>query len=409
MLSSLDGLVKASDPRDMRITADYEPNLQRRTSCFGRGSTPTSTWTAGPDSTRRPFPAKEAFYSKLSGEGNTDDDYAHGKRVWDAFGCTSLGDYHDLNLRTDVLLLADVFENFGKLCLERYKLDPAHYYTSPDRSGDALLKRTGVELELLTDIDMHLFIEKGLRGGISMASRRFAKANNPKVPDYDPEKPQSWIQYNDANNLYSWAMPQPLPTGTFERVAQEDVKVALKQPVDAEKGYILEVDLEYPEELHDENNAYPLAPEHLKVDNAWMSDYQKNLFKQMYGGASHEVEKLVPNLRDKSRYVLHYRNLQLGMRLKKIHRALRYDQSPWMEPYIRKNTELQKKAKSDFEVNLYKLLNNSVFGKTMENLRKRVEAKLLRPSEDERLRKLIAKPTYNRHLIFGDETSQPFT
>ncbi|XP_046851910.1 uncharacterized protein LOC124445250 [Xenia sp. Carnegie-2017] len=180
MLSSSDGLVKASDPRDMRITPDYEPNLQRRTLLLRKAVYPYECIDGWPRFDEEALPPKEAFYSKLSGESITDGEYAHGKRVWDAFGCASLGDYHDLYLRTDVLLLADIFENFQKLCLERYRLDPAHYYTSPGLSWDVLLKHTGVELELLTDIDMHLFIEKGLRGGISMASRHFAKANNPQ-------------------------------------------------------------------------------------------------------------------------------------------------------------------------------------------------------------------------------------
>ena len=122
--------------------------------------------------------------------------------------------------------------------------------------------------------------------------------------------------------------------------------------------------------MHDAHNDYPLAPKRIEVKKAWMSVYQKNLLKTMYGGASNEVEKLVPNLYDKTRYVLHYRNLQLylqlGMRLKKIHRAGRFDQSPWMAPYISMNTELRKQAKSTFEQDLYKLMNNSVFGKTME-------------------------------------------
>ena len=107
-----------------------------------------------------------------------DEDYKHGQAVWEAFDYSTLGDYHDLYLRTDVLLLADVFENFRRMCLHQYKLDPAHYYTSPGLSRDALLKHTGVQLELLSDVDMHLFIEKGLRGGISMVSRRFGKAND---------------------------------------------------------------------------------------------------------------------------------------------------------------------------------------------------------------------------------------
>ena len=132
------------------------------------------------------LPQKEAFYSKLSLKGFSDEDYAHEQNVWETFGCTTVGDYHDLYLRTDVLLLADVFENFRGTSFNQYGLDPANYYTSPSLSWDALLKHTGVELELLTNIDMHLFIEKGLRGGISMASKRFAKVNNLKVSDFDP-------------------------------------------------------------------------------------------------------------------------------------------------------------------------------------------------------------------------------
>ena len=119
-------------------------------------------------------------------------------------------------METDVKLLADVFENFRNLCQEQYGLDPAHYYTSPGLSWDALLKKTGVELELLTDIDMHLFVERGMRGGISMVSKRHAKANNPQVPGYDPSKPKKHIMYLDANNLYGWAMSKPLPTRDFK-------------------------------------------------------------------------------------------------------------------------------------------------------------------------------------------------
>ena len=124
--------------------------------------------------------------------------------TWATFGCKTLGDYSDLYCRTDVLLLADVFETFRKMCLRQYGLDPAHYYTSPGLSWDALLKKTGVELELLTDYDQHLFIERGMRGGISMVSKRHAKANNPLVDGYDPEKHSSHILYLDANNLYGW-------------------------------------------------------------------------------------------------------------------------------------------------------------------------------------------------------------
>jgi hypothetical protein len=162
------------------------------------------------------LPAKEEFYSSLTEDHITDEQYAHAQEVWEAFGCKNLGDYHDLYVETDVALLADVFENFRTMCLEKYGLDPANYYTSPGLSWDALLKKTGVELELLTDYDMHLFVERGMRGGISMVSKRYAKANNPQVPDYDPSKPKTNIMYLDANNLYGCAMCKPLPKRGFK-------------------------------------------------------------------------------------------------------------------------------------------------------------------------------------------------
>ena len=303
--------------------------------------------------------------------------------------------------------LADVFETFRKTCLRQYGLYPAHYYTSPGLSWDALLKKTGVELELLTDYDQHLFIEKGMRGGISMVSKRHARANNPRVEGYDPEKPNSHIMYLDANNLYGWAMSQSLPTGGFRWVDDCDglANTVKNLSADGPEGCILEVDLEYPQELHDGHNAYPLAPERMVVKKDWMSEYKHNLLGA--GVAPTEVEKLVPNLRDKGRYILHYRNLQLykslGMRLTKVHRALRFEQSPWMEPYIRMNTELRKQATSDFEKDLYKLMNNSVFGKMMENLRRRMNVKLVRSHEEDKLRRLIASPSFARANIFDDD------
>ena len=202
-------------------------------------------------------------------------------------------------------------------------------------------------------------------------------------------------------------MSQTLPTGGFRWVEDCDglVGTIQDQPADGPEGFILEVDLEYPQELHDEHNAYPLAPERMVVQKEWMSEYQHGLLGK--GMASAEVEKLVPNLRDKNHYVLHYRNLQLylglGMKLKKVHRALRFEQSPWMEPYIRMNTELRKQATSAFEKDLYKLMNNSVFGKTMENLRKRVDVKLVRAHEEDKLRRLLTSPSFARANIFDDD------
>ncbi|KAK3795736.1 hypothetical protein RRG08_027294 [Elysia crispata] len=405
--ASLSKLVDANKPEAFHITARYEPDHQKGTLLMRKGVYPYEYVDSWERFEETKLPPKEAFYSKLSDEHIDDDDYKHAQRVWETFGCQTLGNYADLYCRTDVLLLADVFENFRKTSQKQYGLDPANYYTSPGLSWDALLKKTGVELELLTDYDQHLFIEKGMRGGISMVSKRHARANNPAVEGYDPEKPNSHILYLDANNLYGLAMSQPLPTGGFRWVEDCDglAGTIKDQPADGPEGFILEVGLEYPQELHDEHNAYPLAPERTVVQKKWMSEYQQGLLGA--GVASAEVEKLVPNLRDKNHYVLHYRNLQLylslGMKLKKVHRALRFEQSPWMEPYIRMNTELRKQATSAFEKDLYKLMNNSVFGKTMENFRRRVNVKLVRSHEEDKLRRLIASPSFARVNIFDDD------
>ena len=202
-------------------------------------------------------------------------------------------------------------------------------------------------------------------------------------------------------------MSQYLPIGGFRWVddCQQLAKTIAEQPADDPEGYMLEVDLEYPEDQHDAHNAYPLAPERMTVQKEWMSDYQHDLLG--IWAAPTEVEKLVPNLRNKGHYVLHYQNLQLylslGKRLTKVHRALHFDQSPWVEPYIPMNTELRKKAASSFEKDLYKLMNNSVFRKTMENLRKQVDVKLVRSHEEDKLRCLIASPAFARANIFDDD------
>ena len=191
------------------------------------------------------LPPKDSFFSTLTDSDITDDEYDHAQRVFNLMKMESLRDYHDFYLLTDVLLLSDVFETFRNTCMQHYDLDPAHFYTAPGLSWQAALKMTDVELELLTDIDQHLFVESGIRGGVSVISHRYAKANLPQLPEYDATKSNEHLIYWDANNLYGWAMSQPLPTGNFEWLSEEDTESFDLDTVDAfgEHGYILEVDL----------------------------------------------------------------------------------------------------------------------------------------------------------------------
>ena len=334
------------------------------------------------------LPPREAFYSRLSGKGISKADYNHALNVWNVFKMKTFKEYHELYNETDVLLLADVFESFRDNNLKIYGLDPAHYFTAPGMSWDACLKITGVELELLNDPDMLLMWEKCIRGGISMISNRYGEANNKYMKgDFNKKKPSKYLMYLDANNLYGDAMSRKLPTHGFKWLTSGEMeKLYETQELHTwnKTPCILEVDLEYPEKLHDLHSDYPLCPERVMCKNG--------------------VEKLIPNLRDKKKYVIHYKNLiqylKLGMKLKHIHRGIKFVESAWMKPYIDMNTELRTKAKNNFEKDHYKLMNNSVFGKTMENIRNRVNVKLV--NNEEKARKLIAKPNYKSCKIFGE-------
>ena len=351
------------------------------------------------------LPKKEDFYSILNEKDISNEDYQHVKNVWNTFNLKNMGDYHDLYLKSDILLLVDVFENFRKTCLEYYKLDPCHYFTSPGLSWDAMLKMTDIKLELITDIDMFQFIEKGMRGGISYIANRYGKANNKYMKDHNKDEPSKYIMYLDANNLYGWAMSQYLPTGGFRWMNQKQIdNLDLNKYHDeSKKGLILEVDLEYPNKLHNLHNDYPLAAEKIKVTDNMLSKYCKKI-SDKYNISTGLVNKLIPTLNNKEKYVLHYRNLKLyidlGLKLTKIHRVLEFYQSPWLKQYIDFNTEKRKNAKNDFEKDFFKLMNNSVFGKTMENIRKRVDVRLV--TDEKKLLKLTSKPSYVSSKIFNE-------
>ena len=301
------------------------------------------------------LPSKEDFYSNLNMEDIDDIDYRHGNNVFKGFKLENLGDYHDLYVQSDTLLLADAFENFRDMCIKVYEFDPAHFVSLPGLAWQAYLKKTNIELELLTDYDMLLMVEEGIRGGICHSVHRYAKANNKYMKNYNNNEESSYIQYLDANNLYGWVMSKKLPVNGFKWINNNVINEEfIKNYTENDnKGYIFEVDVKYPKRLHELHSDLPFLSERMEVN---------------------KCKKLVCNLFNKKKYVTHINSLKQalnhGLKLKKIHRITEFNQEARLKPYIDMNTELRKAAKNDFEKDLFKLMNNSVFTKTMENIRK---------------------------------------
>ena len=254
----------------------------------------------------------------------------------------------------------------------------------------SMSKKTNVKLELLTDYDMLLLmVEEGIRGGICHSIHRYAKANSKYKKNYDKNKESSYIQYLDANNLYGWTMSQRLLVNGFKWVKNTlkiDEEFLKNYHEDSDKGYILEVDVKYPRKLHDLHCNLPFFPNRMKID---------------------KCKKLVCNLRNKKKYLVDIRSLKQALnhvlKLKKIHRIIEFNQESWLKPYIDMNTELRKIAKNDFEKDFFKLMNNAVFGKTMENVRKHRDIKLV--ITDKKRSKLVSEPNYHTMNYISEDLS----
>ncbi|CAG8586358.1 10657_t:CDS:2, partial [Cetraspora pellucida] len=319
------------------------------------------------------------------------------------------GEYHDIYLKTDVLSLADVWTQLRKMSMEYDGLDPSHYVSLPAYSWDAMLKMTGVKIELFTDMAMHDFIEKAKRGGIAMACKRYFKANNPKMGKvFNPSKPTTWISYVDATNLYGWAMSQYLPIGNYkwevshkylEDNSNEQKKYLekiLNTKADAKRGYFLNIKAHFPLKTHDYLSDLPPAVENMAVNKNMLCPHTTELVDNLDSGCFSATEKLVPHLGPREDYVIHYQELQyyikLGMIVDEVTEILSFDQDNWLAPYIAFNTEKRneaKKAGNTFLSDFFKLKNNAVYGKTMENVRKYQDVKLMAINNEQDEKKFI--------------------
>ena len=245
------------------------------------------------------LPSKEDFYSNMNMDDIDDIDYRHGNNVFKGFKLENLGDYHDLYVQSDTLLLADVFNNFRDTCIKEYELDPTHFLSLPGLAWQACLMKTNIELELLTDYDMLLMVEEGIKGGICHSIHRYAKASNKYMKNFNNYEESSYIQYLDANNPYGWAMSKKLPVNGFkwidkseteEHVINEEFIKNYKE--NDNKGYIFEVDIKYPKRLHELHSDLPFLSERMKID---------------------KCNKLVCNLFNKKKYVTHINSLKQAL------------------------------------------------------------------------------------------------
>ena len=321
-------------------------------------------------------------------------------------------DYHNLFVKLDTYLLADCFENFRNECLENYQVDPCYFVSTPGFPLDPCLKFTKVEIELLTNFDMILMKEEGIRGGITQAIRKYASANNKYMKNYDSRKLSSFLMYLDANNLYGWAMPIKLPLNNFQWIDNPDEIFTTKTILDYnektnDKEYLLEVDIEYPKHLHHDHRDLPFCPFKNKkfTNNTKYSEAIQIARKSNSEFLPKQNEKLLTTLEDKEKHVIQITSLKQalehGLILKEVHRAISFNYTYWLKPYIQLNTELRTNTKNTFEKDFFKLMNNSVFGKTMENVRARRDIKLVVSEQKRKL--LTSQPNLHSSTIFCEE------
>lgn len=343
------------------------------------------------------LPPLKAFFSKLTNKNISLDQYNHAQRMFNLFQCKSMLDYTLAYCELDVFLLAEVFFAFRAEIFSAFSLDCCRYMSLPQLTFDAMLKKTGVILKNVKTIDQYLFIESGIRGGVSFINQRYAKEDFSNDPSYQ-------IVYIDANNLYGGSQSKYLPTGDYDWVppslfSQIDF---LNWPEHSSHGFILEVDLDYPSSLHLTHSSFPLAPERMTINESDLSPYAKKTHNLIFNKSKvPSSSRLATTLHPKKRYIIHYITLQsyvsLGLKLVKIHKVLKFAQSAFLAPYIDFCTLQRQLAKSDFKKRLWKLFINSCFGKFIESVRRYRRCKIA--LTENQLIKYMASPLADSFTI----------
>ena len=328
---------------------------------------------------------KEDFFSKLKNKCPDDEEIQRTKDIIKRFNIKNGEELTEIYLKSDVLLLACVFEKFIKVSVNEFGINPLYCVSLPGYTWQCGLKYTGINLQTLRDKDMILLLENNIRGGISsVMGDRYIKSNKNKK-----------ILYIDANNLYGHSMSQYLPYDEIKFDSDIKLEDILNTPDDSNIGYFVEVDLKYPDIIKQKTKNFPFAPENKKNNPDNFNDYMKEIKPDNYI----QTKKLICDWSDKKNYLVHYRMLKFyikhGMIIDKVHNVISFKQSRLLEKYISFNTQKRNKAKNDFEKDFYKLLNNAFYGKTMENVRNRLKIKFIKKDDHKQIIKQQSKLTFN--------------
>lgn len=387
------------------ILAQCEPNARKRELLTRKGVFPYSFLTNVQDLyAQKTLPDIKHFYNDLSAEECDPADYEHAKMVYEVFECQNMIDYTMLYLETDVYLLAEVMHHFRNMVYDDFKLDICNYLSTPMLAKDLMLKQTGVRIQLISDRDMAELIRSNIRGGVSYINNRLCKAR------YGFS-----ICYLDANNLYGKAMTFALPLRDFQWMKESEIERVManwKEMLHDEdgEGYFFEVTLRYPEKLHISHNSFPLAAEHITIDQDMLSPYAKSCLDQLSKSKKYSAKKLTATFNDREHYLVHGLNLKLyleqGLEVVKVHSAIKFRQERFIKPYIDMCTERRATAVTKSMKDLYKLLCNSLYGKFIENILKRLDAHF--NSSNQQCMLKTTNPLFQGFKIFNENVSVSF-
>ena len=334
---------------------------------------------------------KEDFFSKLKNDYPDDDEIERTREIIKLFNIKDGEELTKLYCKSDVILLADVFEKFIKVSTEEYKINPLYCVSLPGYTYQCALKCTDIKLQTLQDKDLILLIENNIRGGISsVMGDRYVKSDE-----------DNKIIYADATNLYGHSMSQMLPYDEIEMWHGHPDKYwnwldeILNTPDDSDIGYFLEVDLKYPDNIKQKTKCFPFCPENKKIHPNKYNEYMNSIKPENYT----KSKKLICDWTDKKKYLIHYRMLKFyvrhGMLVEKIHEIISFKQSKWLESYISFSTQKRNKAKIDFEKDFFKLLVNIAYGKFLENIRNRLNLELIKKDNIKKIVDQQSKLSFN--------------